>query len=226
MKAHTYNLTRIFGQDSRYMVPLFQRPYVWGETRNWEPFWQDVQRAAGELERDQAGHPHFLGAIVLASVEPEFGQLPTWEVIDGQQRLTTLQILLAAGRAAAEAVGDDRSARLLGKFIDNDPDLVPVTHPHTQYKVWPTNADQAQFVDAMTAATGSGQLGWRAVGSSRPSASGSERQRLRICGWRLSSARSARNFAWLSLISRRKTTRRSSSKPSTDAAPHSKPRTL
>lgn len=117
MRVDTYNLTKIFGQDARYVVPLFQRPYVWDQEKNWEPLWEDVQRAAREGEEAIAGHPHFLGAIVLAGVEPEFGELSTWEVIDGQQRLTTLQILLASSRAATETVGNERSARLLGKLI-------------------------------------------------------------------------------------------------------------
>src|SRR5205085_6367804 len=95
MRAHTYDLRKIFGQDARYVVPLFQRPYVWNQDRNWEPLWEDVQRAAREVEEGVVDHPHFLGAIVLAAVEPEFGQLSTWEVIDGQQRLTTLQVFLA-----------------------------------------------------------------------------------------------------------------------------------
>ncbi len=158
MRADTFNLTRIFGQDARYVVPLFQRPYVWNREKNWEPLWEDVQRAAREVEEGIVGHPHFLGAIVLASVDPEFGQLATWEVIDGQQRLTTLQVFLASSRAAAETVGHDRSARLLGRFIENDADLVPAGHEHARYKVWPTNADQQQFSDAMTVAIGTSQL--------------------------------------------------------------------
>lgn len=158
MRVDTYNLTKIFGQDARYLVPLFQRPYVWDQEKNWEPLWEDVQRAAREGEEGVVGHPHFLGAIVLAGVEPEFGELSTWEVIDGQQRLTTLQVLLASTRAAAETVGDERSARLLGKLIDNDPDLVPIGHQNARYKVWPTNVDQQQFSDAMTGARGTGRL--------------------------------------------------------------------
>lgn len=158
MRADTFNLTKIFGQDARYVVPLFQRPYVWNQDKNWEPLWEDVQRAASEVEEGTTGHPHFLGAIVLASVEPEFGQLGTWEVIDGQQRLTTLQVLLAASRSAVESVGDERSARLLGKFIDNDPDLVPPSAGPARWKVWPTNADQSQFTQAMTTGNGDGQL--------------------------------------------------------------------
>lgn len=158
MRADTYNLTRIFGQDARYVVPLFQRPYVWNREKNWEPLWEDVQRAAREVEEGVVGHPHFLGAIVLASVEPEFGQITTWEVIDGQQRLATLQVFLASSRAAVEAVGDGRSARLLGRFIDNDADLVPDGYAHARYKVWPTNADQQHFSDAMTTAVGTSKL--------------------------------------------------------------------
>lgn len=158
MKADTFNLVKIFGADARYVVPLFQRPYVWNLDDNWKPLWEDVRRVADELEDGTSVHPHFLGAIVLASVDPEFGQLPTWEVIDGQQRLTTLQVLLAAARAAVAAVGEEQSARLLSLFIDNNEVLIPTGHPEARWKVWPTNADQVQFQAAMTDVGEKGQL--------------------------------------------------------------------
>ena len=158
MKADTYNLVTVFDANARYLIPLFQRPYVWNLDDNWTPLWDDVRRVADELVDGTSVHPHFLGAIVLASVDPEFGQVPTWEVIDGQQRLTTLQVLFAAARGASESAAAEQPARLLSLFIANNEVLVPADHPEARWKVWPTKADQSQFESAMTTADGKGPL--------------------------------------------------------------------
>jgi hypothetical protein len=41
MDAGTLDLKTIFGQDRRHVVPLYQRPYVWEEKKQWEPLWSD-----------------------------------------------------------------------------------------------------------------------------------------------------------------------------------------
>jgi hypothetical protein len=82
-----FPLAKIFSSDFDYSIPSYQRPYAW----------TDVQ--AGELFSDLADFlakekddTYFLGSIVLIKEEGK----PPAEVIDGQQRLTTLTILLAA----------------------------------------------------------------------------------------------------------------------------------
>jgi hypothetical protein len=82
-----FPLAKIFSSDFDYSIPSYQRPYAW----------TDVQ--AGELFSDLADfftkekdETYFLGSIVLIKEESK----PAAEVIDGQQRLTTLTILLAA----------------------------------------------------------------------------------------------------------------------------------
>src|SRR4051812_13796070 len=88
----------IFMQPQRLVVPLFQRPYVWNEENQWQPLWDDVARVADRLVRDPyARHqPHFLGAVVVQQSANPVGSLQERTVIDGQQRLTTLQLLLDA----------------------------------------------------------------------------------------------------------------------------------
>src|SRR5436190_6693612 len=87
----------IFMQPQRLVVPLYQRPYVWNEELQWEPLWNDILTL---LDHHQAGtnqfSSHFLGALVLDQVTQAPGRIPMYMVIDGQQRLTTLQILLSA----------------------------------------------------------------------------------------------------------------------------------
>ena len=69
-------------------------------------------------------------------------------VIDGQQRLTTLQLLLTAAAEEADKAGAEREARLLRGLTRNNEDL---TSGDARFKVWPTNANQAAFRAVMAA---------------------------------------------------------------------------
>lgn len=80
-------LAKIFSSDFEYHIPAYQRPYAWGVDQASELF--DDLLAFHKTE-DEDGY--FLGSIVLIKSEGE----PYSEVIDGQQRLTTLTILLSA----------------------------------------------------------------------------------------------------------------------------------
>src|SRR5262245_61830204 len=108
MNATKRSLGQIFDPSIRLAVPLFQRPYVWEQEKNWEPLWESVNEAA---ERRLAGtnhRPHFLGAVVLNQLKTRTGDIDARQVIDGQQRMTTFQIILAAARDACQALGDER----------------------------------------------------------------------------------------------------------------------
>ncbi|MFF4246468.1 DUF262 domain-containing protein [Streptomyces sp. NPDC001822] len=164
MRADTVDLRRIFGKDVRYTVPLFQRPYVWTMRDNWEALWADIRRTVEEVEKSQvdgrAVSPHFLGAVVFDRTPYLSSNLETRQVIDGQQRLTTLQLFVFAARLAATALDHVKSVRLLSRFLENDRDLFDSEqHPDHLYKVWPTNADRDQFRAVMIGNEATGQLG-------------------------------------------------------------------
>lgn len=79
----------LFARECTYIVPFFQRPYVWDEDR-WEPLWDDIARVATDPLRGLPKvRPHFLGSIVLQQRQTGITEGPRREVIDGQQRLTT-----------------------------------------------------------------------------------------------------------------------------------------
>ena len=154
MKADTVQLVHIFGTDRRHVVPIFQRPYVWEKERNWVPLWADVKSAAEEVEAEQAGgattvdklaRAHFLGAIVLERLPVAPGRIVAMNVIDGQQRLTTLQVLLAACRAAAKASGASNAEQLIKMLLNNTEQLIHPEHPEERYKVWPSLPDRDGF---------------------------------------------------------------------------------
>ncbi|MCI4064496.1 DUF262 domain-containing HNH endonuclease family protein [Micromonospora sp. R77] len=143
------------------MIPVFQRPYVWEQERNWVPLWSDVQAAAEEVEKEISGLPdpfagsprtHFLGAIVLERMPPAPGRITAMNVIDGQQRLTTLQVLLASCWVAAREQSADKAEGLLRLLLNNTEQLVHPDHPYERYKVWPSLSDRVAFKALFAAA--------------------------------------------------------------------------
>ncbi|MER7724697.1 DUF262 domain-containing protein [Streptomyces sp. NPDC096323] len=163
MRADTVDLRRIFGKDVRYTVPLFQRPYVWDRDDNWSALWEDIRRTVVRAEQasltGETVAPHFLGAVVFAETPYPSSSLETRQIIDGQQRLTTLQLFLYAARLSAATHNHERSVRLLSKFLENDEDLFDRAHnPDHLYKVWPTNADRDEFRAVMLGKRGNGRL--------------------------------------------------------------------
>lgn len=145
MQANRHNLSQILEQTVRLVAPLFQRPYVWNQERNWEPLWNAIRDAADRRLDSPVIRPHFLGAVVLNQQLTPMGKVTTREIIDGQQRLTTLQLAMAAARDLLSEAG-------LSFYHQK---LAAITMNHTRrddeerYKVWPTNRDRAEFVAAM-----------------------------------------------------------------------------
>ena len=159
MKADTLSLREIFSKDVRYVVPEFQRAYVWNEERQWEPLWEDIRSAAERYlaESDRAGD-HFLGAMVAQQRKSRAREIERREVIDGQQRLTTLQLLLDAATATFEELDCGEQADYLRRLVHNR-DVYASRDADLAFKVWPTEEDQTAFRHAMSReATDNGDL--------------------------------------------------------------------
>lgn len=132
--------------DVQFVAPLFQRPYVWNEDDNWDPLWQALLEV---FERRLTGvnqRPYFLGALVLDQVPNAVGSVQAREIIDGQQRMTTLQIFMEVAKRIFQDHGLDHNAKLLLKLTRNDLE----SESDEQFKVWPTNIDRNAFRAVMT----------------------------------------------------------------------------
>lgn len=77
--------------NTRFVIPAYQRLYSWGE-RQCRELWLDLHRA------DKADATHFIGTVLYAREEPDSFGYQRLAIIDGQQRLTTMTILLEALR--------------------------------------------------------------------------------------------------------------------------------
>lgn len=142
----------VFMQPQRLIVPLFQRPYVWNQETQWEPLWDDVKRIGERvLANPLAKHyPHFLGAVVLQQMPNQAGLMQQRIIIDGQQRLTTLQLLLDALAAELVAAQAPQSAARIEPLVSNAQPFC--SNPEDRFKVWPTNRDRPAFNEVMGAA--------------------------------------------------------------------------
>jgi uncharacterized protein with ParB-like and HNH nuclease domain len=159
MEAGKLSVKELFQKDIRYIIPTFQRPYVWKQELQWEPLWDDVrnvaERYAEALEEaeahyakaEQATGTHFLGAIVVQQIPTPAADIERRDVIDGQQRMTTLQILLDAAQEVFEKEGYQREAKQLRKLVLNDEDFA---EGDERFKLWPTSLDRDAFRAAMT----------------------------------------------------------------------------
>lgn len=144
MKADAYDLAMIFGQPIQFFIPIFQRPYVWKEEKQWKPLWNDFTTIANHLLHQRLNDetaivkPHFLGAVVLDKHDSPVGKPRARLVIDGQQRLTTVQIMMMALRDSLPKTDGYERLRgrveelILNKFVASDEEKL---------KVFPTNVD-------------------------------------------------------------------------------------
>jgi len=99
MKANETTLREILDGSRQYIVPLFQRPYSWKQP-NWKLLWNDLTDLYQEDSSENA--VHFFGPIVIQNVPEPPLKISAHILIDGQQRLTTLSILIAALRDCAK----------------------------------------------------------------------------------------------------------------------------
>ncbi len=93
MNAQDLPLTQLLDGAKQFIVPIFQRDYSWG-TKHCQQLWNDILRVGS----DSNARAHFLGSVVYIAAEDNQAAIPRWLVIDGQQRLTTVTLLLTALR--------------------------------------------------------------------------------------------------------------------------------
>ena len=138
----------LFAQPVRYEIPIFQRRYVWKQAEQWEPLWEDVERLAESILEDGHTEPHFMGAVVLQQTPVPAGTIDRRIVVDGQQRLTTLQLLIDAVQEVLEDRDHAAPAMRLAALVLNREEFCDGNPDHA-FKVWPTLVDRTAFRHAM-----------------------------------------------------------------------------
>jgi len=140
MEARETKIQPLIDGSKQYLLPLFQRKYVWDRTQ-WKALWSDIM----ELYEDEELKNHFLGSIVTIPMSSVPQGVSKYVLIDGQQRMTTLFILLAVLRDKAE---DEQTSNLSNK-INNTLLVNPYETNLDYYKLVPTEkeSDRNSFIN-------------------------------------------------------------------------------
>lgn len=131
IQCQDHNVEFIF-QSNYFEIPRFQRPYSW-EKENWEEFWEDVFMAKHQ--------DYFIGSIVT------FAKGQYKAIVDGQQRLTTITLLLAVIRNSYKKLGFEDRASGAQNFIERNNknnEATFVLKTETSYPYFQTSIQRAQ----------------------------------------------------------------------------------
>lgn len=140
MKATETNCLKFLKEPKQFVIPIYQRTYSW-TLKQCQQLWHDIVRAA----EDKTVSGHFIGSVVY--IERGLYQVtsvPQLLVIDGQQRLTTLSILLAALGKVIEESGE--RLEISRKKIENYYLFNNEEEGDTRYKLMLTQSDKETFI--------------------------------------------------------------------------------
>lgn len=140
MEARYVSINQLFGHSStQYIIPLYQRRYVWTQENQWEQLWTDLKNTA----TDSRNQLHFTGAILLRQHLSTFpGDIQKYDIIDGQQRLTTFQIILSSISTICHNRSDSPGYKELAKRVDLFIKNGTNHNPEDIYKILPPESEE------------------------------------------------------------------------------------
>jgi hypothetical protein len=143
----------LFSGHHRYCIPYYQREYVWSKEDQWERLMEDaVAKAETRILNPDTTKKHFMGAIVVAPVQKKgLIGVQDFMVVDGQQRLSTLQFLLTGIAIALNECGFSKTAGGLETYLRNTNEAQMNDQETERYKVWPTQQDRPPYRVAIAA---------------------------------------------------------------------------
>ena len=137
MKASETKLQRVIEGTNQYVVPLFQRKYSW-EAKEWNTLWDDLF----ELYEEETPRNHFIGSIVTMPTQSVPEGVAKFLLIDGQQRFTTILILLAVLRDKAQSQPESTLAQEIDQTLLKNPFKLGTD----AFKLLPTQGDRESFL--------------------------------------------------------------------------------
>ncbi|MBE9060916.1 DUF262 domain-containing protein [cf. Phormidesmis sp. LEGE 11477] len=132
MEASPAKVIQYFNGEKQNLIPLFQRPYTWTQT-NWQTLWDDL---LVQYDMGDSG-THFMGAIVSVPARSTPVGVSKYLIIDGQQRLTTISILLCTLR---DVLDNNSASRIQEVYLTNR-----FREPEDTLKFVPTQVDRDAY---------------------------------------------------------------------------------
>jgi uncharacterized protein with ParB-like and HNH nuclease domain len=135
MEASPTTVIQYFNGEKQNLIPLFQRPYTWDKS-NWQTLWDDLMF---QYELGETG-VHFMGAIVSVPTRTSPVGVNKHLIIDGQQRLTTVSILLCALRDCIKDIDEKSASHIHEVYLTNR-----YVEPEDTLKFVPTQVDRDAY---------------------------------------------------------------------------------
>lgn len=135
MKADSLKIAKVFsgGGDVHYVLPHFQREYAWDKD-NWQTLLDDVL-GIYRVYDEKAPPEHFMGTLVVINDGVQHGVIPVFRLVDGQQRLTTISLMLCALGRLMREIHPTLSKKIQKLLVNEDEqnDLYFKLLPTTKY---------------------------------------------------------------------------------------------
>ena len=149
MKSEDITVQQLFKDPRQFMVPFYQRAYVWNLVDQWAQLWEDIESKAND-RLFGISTPHFLGAVVL-DPQPRTGLIgiETLHIIDGQQRLTTLQFILKSVLIQLKEPDLKPLLAVVNGLLFNLNEETMINPDIERFKLWPTFRDREYYRSAL-----------------------------------------------------------------------------
>jgi uncharacterized protein with ParB-like and HNH nuclease domain len=137
MDAKQLELDKLLYDRCQYEIPQFQRHYAWTD-KQWKVLWEDLTRL---LDDPNPERKHFFGSVVTQRIPTAPGQIQRYHLVDGQQRFTTVQLVLLALRARVQQdPTTDLTLEEIDEYLKNKRELKP-----TDQKLLPSEPDRKVY---------------------------------------------------------------------------------
>jgi hypothetical protein len=150
MRADAYPLETVLGERQQWVVPVYQRHYEWetDEDRQLPKLWADLQDESVDRLEKRSPFPHYFGAIIFSEPPQQaYGAVRQRFLVDGQQRITTFQLVLIAIREAARNHQVSRLVDVINAYLFNEKSASMLDAERERFKLWPSAYDRKLYQD-------------------------------------------------------------------------------
>jgi hypothetical protein len=151
MESRVLSVDDVLRERQRWCVPVYQRHYAWDVVEDGGQLtrlWEDIEEKAHESLAGGSVYPHYIGAIIVAEPPNQpFGTVRQRLLVDGQQRITTFQLVLAAIREVARQQKNENLIPVIDAYLFNALSGGMSQPGVEKYKLWPSSFDRKLYQD-------------------------------------------------------------------------------
>jgi hypothetical protein len=156
LHAKDWKLNDVLQERQQWVIPVYQRHYAWEvrDDKQIPTLWEDLRERAEEKLDGLDIKPHFVGAIIYSQPSDQpFGTVNKRFLVDGQQRITTFNLVLSALRENARAEGCQQISNAVDEYLFNAKSGGMADPEKEQFKLWSSSFDRPFFLAIVSKTT-------------------------------------------------------------------------